>query len=289
MKKSVPLVVISDVHLGTYGCHAEELLAYLDSIEVETLIINGDFIDFWQFKKSYFPESHLKVIQKIIKMSTNGTKVFYITGNHDDRLRSFSDVSLGNIHLRDKLILRLNNEKYWIFHGDVFDASVRISPLLAKMGGKGYDWLIVLNWWLNNIRVKLGYPKMSFSRKIKSSVKKAVKFIGDFEKLACNLAAKQGYDYVICGHIHECANRIEDTPHGKVHYLNSGDWVESLTSLEYDNNKWTVFNFMDSALYDGFEVKQKAQAEELNSKRSIEDVIIQEDQSIVDFLNIIKN
>ncbi len=289
MKRSIPIVVISDVHLGTYGCHAEELLVYLNNIEVETLIINGDFIDFWQFKKTYFPEAHLKVIQKIIKMSTSGTKVYYITGNHDDRLRTFSDLSLGNIHLRDKLLLQLNNKKYWIFHGDVFDASIRIAPALAKMGGKGYDLLILLNRWINKIRQRLGKQKMSFSKKLKSSIKKAVKHIGDFEKLAITLAAKQGYDYVICGHIHEPANRKEQTPHGSVHYLNSGDWVESLTSLEYDNETWSVFNFMDSTLYDGFEVKRKDLSSSNINNQSIEDIILHEQKGIAEFIELLKN
>ena len=288
MKRVLPLVIISDVHLGTYGCHADELLAYLNDIEVETLIINGDFIDFWQFNKRYFPESHLKVIQKIIKMSTGGTKVYYITGNHDDRLRTFSEISLGNIHLRDKLLLQFNNEKYWIFHGDVFDTSVKILPLIAKMGGKGYDLLIRINRWINHIREKMGKPKMSFSKKVKSRVKQAAKFISDFENLAVNLGAKQGYDYVVCGHIHEAANRQEETPHGTIRYLNSGDWVESLTSLEYENGTWSIFNFMESALYDGFEVKRKANKD--MPTLDLNDTMLKDQNALVnEFMNLINN
>ena len=290
MKRSLPIVVISDVHLGTYGCHAEELLTYLNSIDVETLVINGDFIDFWQFKKSYFPEAHLKLIQKIIKMSTNGTKVYYITGNHDDKLRAFSDISLGKIHLRDKLILRMNNQKYWIFHGDVFDASIRISPFLAKMGGKGYDWLIVINRWINNFRVRIGRPKMSFSQKVKSSVKKAVKFISDFEELACSLAAKQGFDYVVCGHIHEASIRKVNTSHGQVNYLNSGDWVESLTSLEYNNGAWSIFNFMESELYEELEgTKSGSKMSSADLKKDSESTLRDQNELMNEFINLINN
>lgn len=119
------MVVISDVHLGTYGSHARELYNYLSSIKPKILVLNGDIIDIWQFRKSYFPKAHLKVIQKIISLATKGTKVYYITGNHDEMLRKFSDMNMGNLTLVDKLILDLDDKKAWIFHGDVFDTSVQ--------------------------------------------------------------------------------------------------------------------------------------------------------------------
>ena len=110
-KRKVDLVVISDVHLGTYGCHAKELLVYLSSIKPKTLILNGDIVDIWQFRKSYFPATHLNVIKKIISMSSNGTRVYYVTGNHDEFLRKFTDLNLGNISLVDKIVLELHKKK----------------------------------------------------------------------------------------------------------------------------------------------------------------------------------
>ena len=106
-KRQVEVAVISDVHLGTYGCHAEELNRYLKSIKPRILIINGDFIDIWQLSKFYFPDSHWRVIQRIIKMMMNGTQVYYLTGNHDEMLRKFSGAQLENFHLEDKLVLEL--------------------------------------------------------------------------------------------------------------------------------------------------------------------------------------
>ena len=258
MKRKLEVAIISDVHLGTYGCHAEELLTYLESIRSDTLVINGDFIDMWQFKKKHFPRTHLQVIQCIIKMSMNGTKVYYITGNHDDPLRKITDLSVGNIYLRDKLILQLRGEKYWIFHGDLFDASINATPILAKLGGKGYDMLIILNRWINKWRVKLGKNKMSFAKKIKYSVKEAVKFISNFEKTAIHLASKQNYKYVVCGHIHRAEIKEIETNEGKVIYMNSGDWVESLTSLEYCGGKWSIYEY-DKLVQDKGIPKEKEQ------------------------------
>ncbi len=257
MKKELDIVIISDVHLGTYGCHAKELLNYLKSIKPTVLILNGDFIDIWQFKKNYFPKEHVQVIQRVMKMATTGTKVYYITGNHDDALRRFSDFSMGNIHLRDKLVLQLNGCKHWIFHGDVFDLFIRYSPFIARLGGHGYDWLIRINRSINNLRAKLGKPRMSFAGKVKGRVKEAIKFISDFEDTAIQLAEEQGFDYVICGHIHKPQMRKA----GNVTYLNSGDWVENLTALEYAHGRWSMFEY-DESEFDL--VNPKLKVEELN-------------------------
>lgn len=243
MARKVDIVVISDVHLGTYGCQAKELLHYLKSVQPKQLIINGDFIDIWQFKKSYFPKSHLKIIKKIIDFANKGTEVTYIIGNHDEFLRRFSNVSFGNIALVNKKTLELDNKKAWFFHGDVFDASVQHSKWIAKLGGWGYDLLIRLNVLSNWILVQLGREKYSFSKKIKNNVKKAVRFIGDFEKTASELAIENNFDYVICGHIHQPQIREIKTKNGRCTYLNSGDWIENLTALEYHNSKWTLFTY----------------------------------------------
>ena len=242
-KRKLELVVISDVHLGTYGSHAKELFYYLNSIKPKTLVLNGDIIDIWQFRKSYFPKSHLKVIKKIIDLASKGTKVYYITGNHDEFLRKFSDTSIGNFSVVDKLVLELDYKKAWIFHGDVFDASVQHSKWIAKLGGIGYDYLILTNRFVNWCLKKMGKEPYSFSKKIKASVKKAVKHISDFENTATELAIEKGYNYVICGHIHEPKMIRKETKNGDTMYLNSGDWVENLTALEYNNKKWKLYQY----------------------------------------------
>lgn len=240
-KRAVELVVISDVHLGTFGCHAKELYQYLSSIKPKTLILNGDIIDIWQFRKSYFPKSHLKVIRKIIDFASKGTQVYYITGNHDEMLRKFSDSKVGNFSIIDKLVLDLDGRKAWIFHGDVFDSSVQHAKWIAKLGGLGYDYLILLNRFINWCLNKLGKEPYSFSKKIKSGVKSAVKFISDFEETATDLAIENNYDFVICGHIHEPKIIQKENKKGSTNYLNSGDWIENLTALEYSKKRWKLY------------------------------------------------
>lgn len=241
-KRKLDIVVLSDIHLGTFGCHAKELLQYLSTIKPKILILNGDIVDIWQFRKSYFPNTHLRVLKKIISLSTKGTRVYYITGNHDEFLRKFSDIHIGNFSLVDKLVLDIDDKKAWIFHGDVFDASITHTKWLAKLGGWGYDMLILINRFINFILVKMGKEPYSLSKKIKSSVKKAVKFINDYEEVCTELAIEKKYDYVICGHIHE--PKIEEIVNqkGKTTYLNSGDWIENLTALEYNNKRWKLYN-----------------------------------------------
>lgn len=240
-KRKVEVAVISDVHLGTYGCHAKELLDYLSSIKPKILVLNGDIIDIWQFRKSYFPSKHLEVIKKIISMSTKGTKVYYITGNHDEFLRKFTDLHMGNISLIDKLVLELDHKRAWIFHGDVFDTSITQAKWLAKLGGWGYDILILINRFINWVLARFNKEPYSLSKKIKNNVKSAVKFITNFENVCVELAIENDYDYVICGHIHEPKIEFMENEKGEVFYLNSGDWVENLTALEYNNKKWKLY------------------------------------------------
>lgn len=243
MKRNVDVVVISDVHLGTYGCKAKELLRYLNSIQPKTLILNGDIIDVWQFKKSYFPKSHLKVIKKILSFVTKNTEVYYVTGNHDEMFRKFADFELGKLKICNKICLTIDGKKTWFFHGDVFDASVQHSKWIAKLGGKGYDLLILINTLVNWFLQKLGKEKYSFSKKIKNNVKKAVKFIGDFELTASELAIDNQYDYVICGHIHQPQIREVSNKNGSCIYMNSGDWIENLSALEYHDKEWSIFYY----------------------------------------------
>lgn len=241
MKRKLDIAVVSDVHLGTHGCHAKELLNYLKSIKPDMLILNGDIVDMWQFKKSYFPKEHTKVLNRILKMSLSGTKIYYITGNHDETLRKFSDLSIGEIHLRDSLSLQIGGKQHWFFHGDVFDTSVIRLRWLAKLGGKSYDLLVRLNKSVNFIRSFLGQEKVAFSKIIKMRVKEAVKFINDFESQAIEAGRSKGYDVVVCGHVHTPQQRTE----GSVLYLNSGDWVENLTALEYNFGEWQMYHYND--------------------------------------------
>lgn len=248
VKRKLEIAVISDVHLGTYGCHAKDLLLYLNSIAPKKLILNGDIVDIWQFNKRYFPKSHLKVIKKIMNMAADGVEVIYITGNHDEMLRKFSGTAIGNISIVDKKVLDLDGKKAWFFHGDVFDVSIQKTKWLAKLGGYGYDLLILINRGYNWYLEKRGKERYSLSKKIKNGVKGAVKFIHDFESVIAELAIENGYDYVICGHIHQPKMIPIETKLGKTTYLNSGDWIENFTALEYQFKRWKVYQYKKDKL-----------------------------------------
>jgi UDP-2,3-diacylglucosamine pyrophosphatase LpxH len=242
-KRAVDVVVISDVHLGTYGCRAKELVTYLKSILPNILILNGDIIDGWQFSKRYFPSSHMAVIKEVLNLITKGTRVFYITGNHDELLRRYSDFQLSHFTLTDKLVLEIDNKMTWIFHGDVFDNTTRGgAKVLAKLGSNGYGALILFNRLVNFVLKAFGREKLSISKNVMAGVNKMAK-IDAFEQIAAELAIEKKYDYVICGHIHQPQKRVIENEKGKVTYLNSGDWVEHLTALEYRQNEWNIFEY----------------------------------------------
>ncbi|MEO6330165.1 MAG: UDP-2,3-diacylglucosamine diphosphatase [Ginsengibacter sp.] len=267
-KRKVEVVVISDVHLGTYGCHAKELLHYLKSIKPKKVILNGDIIDVWQFRKRYWPKSHTKIIKHLLGWVTRGIKTYYIPGNHDEMLRKFEGFKMGSLQIVNKLVLELDadkKKKAWIFHGDVFDVTMQHSKWLAKLGAIGYDILIVINRLANFISEKLFKKgKLSLSKKIKNSVKSALKYINNFEQTAADIGIFQKYDYVICGHIHHPEMKTIANKEGAVTYLNSGDWIENLTALEYNNGEWSIYHFDENEninmLYD-----KHAEEKELNN------------------------
>lgn len=244
-KRDVELVILSDVHLGTYGCHAEALLRYLKTIRPKRIILNGDIIDMWQFTKRYWPKSHMQVVKHFTGLLAKNTKIVYLTGNHDEMLRKFSGFRIGSFHIDDKIVVKLGGKKAWIFHGDVFDVTMKYSKWLAKLGAVGYDTLIHINTFVNWCLTRLGKEKISLSKRVKDSVKSAVKFINDFEKVAADIAIENGFDYVVCGHIHYPEIKKIITAKGEVMYLNSGDWVENLTALEYDQGEWKIYRYLD--------------------------------------------
>ena len=240
LKRPVELVVISDLHLGMRGCRAAEALRYLKSIDPEVLVLNGDIIDVWQFKKKYFPAAHMQVVRELLGMIARQKTIYYITGNHDEVFRRFKGFETSNFKIVNKVVLPLDGKKAWFFHGDVFDVTMQHSKWLAMLGGKGYDALIWFNHLINQVSLALGKGRISLSKKVKESVKSAVKFINHFEETAAEIAIRNGFDYVVCGHIHQPANRTISMNEGQVTYLNSGDWVENCTALEYDQGEWRI-------------------------------------------------
>jgi UDP-2,3-diacylglucosamine pyrophosphatase LpxH len=269
-KRPLDVCVISDIHLGTFGCQAQEVLNYLKSIEPKTLILNGDIIDIWQFNKRFFPASHMAVIKRIFSMASKGTRVVYITGNHDEALRKYGHFEMGNIQLTDKIVFEINGEKNWVFHGDVFDRTTKGSAkLLAKLGGYGYDLLIMINSFVNFLCTLFGREKMSISKQVKNGVKKAVSWINNFEQTAAELAIENGYKYVICGHIHQPQHRVVTTDKGSVTYLNSGDWIENLTALEYADKAWSLYQY------------DPKQFEDIDSRKRIKVVHLKEELTVL--------
>jgi UDP-2,3-diacylglucosamine pyrophosphatase LpxH len=182
----------------------------------------------------------MKVVKRIFTFLSKKTEVIYIPGNHDELVRKFSGMKLGRLSIQNKAVLEFENERVWIFHGDAFDVTMQHSRWLVKLGAIGYDTLILINAALNGILEFFGKSRISFSGRIKASVKKAVSYINSFEETVAQIAIDQGFDTVICGHIHQPSDKIITIGNKSVRYLNSGDWIENLTALEYNNGEWKL-------------------------------------------------
>jgi UDP-2,3-diacylglucosamine pyrophosphatase LpxH len=194
----------------------------------------------------------MKVVKQIMNWMSKGVKIYYVTGNHDEMLRKFEGFKIGSLRIVNKVVLPLaDNKKAWFFHGDVFDVTMQHSKWLAKLGAVGYDTLILINMVVNFISSKIFKKgKLSLSKKIKNSVKGAVKFINNFEITTADIGISNKYNYVICGHIHQPEMREIANRHGSIMYLNSGDWIENLTALEYNNGKWIIYKYDEANITD---------------------------------------
>lgn len=245
MKTHFKTLVISDVHLGTSGSKAKELTNFLKQHSCDKLILNGDIIDGWQLKKyGTWKKKHTRFFKTVLKMmEEHHTKVIYLRGNHDDFLDQILPLKVGNFSIRRDYILKTKDKRYYITHGDIFDSITNKLKWIAQLGDLGYTFLLWINKLYNNYRTSRGLPYYSLSQVIKHKVKSAVSYISDFETQLAQVAKIKNCEGIICGHIHQPAiKQIAD-----IQYLNSGDWVESLSALaEDEDGAWSLLYYNET-------------------------------------------
>lgn len=243
-------LVLSDLHLGSKGAKAREVTDFLKQHTCQTLLLNGDIIDGWQLRKygNSWKKRHTAFFRQVLRhIEHHNTKVIYLRGNHDDFLDAVIPLQIGR-HFslrRDHVLETKTGQRYYVTHGDIFDKITTHLKWLAFLGDVGYTLLLGINKTYNHWRAWRGLPYYSLSQEIKQRVKSAVSYISDFEQELAGLAQAKGCDGVICGHIHQPADRHI----GPVHYLNSGDWVESLTALAEDHDgRWHLLRYVQAGL-----------------------------------------
>ncbi|MDX2304873.1 MAG: UDP-2,3-diacylglucosamine diphosphatase [Microscillaceae bacterium] len=237
-------IIISDVHLGTAGSKANEIVRFLCQYTCDTLILNGDIIDGWELKKyGSWKVKHTRFFKAVLKMiEEHQTKVVYLHGNHDDFLDNILPLTIGNFSLQMDYIHESMGKKYYVVHGDIFDSVTSHLKWIAKLGSIGYTFLLWLNKIYNAYRKRLGKPPYSFSQYIKTRVKSAVSPASTYEKQLTELARIKGCQGIICGHTHKPAYKKL----GDILYMNSGDWVESLSALREDQEgNWQLVYYKD--------------------------------------------
>ncbi len=242
MKTNYKTIIVSDVHLGTKGSKAKEIARFLKQFHCDNLILNGDIIDGWQLKKSgSWKRKHTRFFNRVLKMMENqSTNVYYLRGNHDDFLDQILPLQIGRLQILADMTYESNGKTYFITHGDVFDSITTNLRWIAYLGDVGYTFLLWLNRVVNYYRYKKGLPYFSLSQFVKGKVKQAVSYVDDYETELAKMAKSKGCDGIICGHIHKAENRMIDG----IHYLNSGDWVETMSALAEDHEgNWELIYF----------------------------------------------
>ena len=249
-RKHYRTVIISDVHIGAAHSKVKEAADFLDKVYCDRLILNGDIVDGWQLSKKSankrWKPDYTRFVNVIMKMMEEyDTEVIYLRGNHDDFLENLVPLELGNISVLQDYILESGDHRFFVTHGDVFDSVTTKMEWLAKLGDVSYTVLLRFNSIYNKIRSRQGKPYFSLSQAIKHKVKQAVSFISGFERMLTDLARSKRCDGVICGHIHYPEDRVIDD----IRYLNSGDWVESMSALlEDDEGNWRIMRYREEFL-----------------------------------------
>lgn len=237
-------IFISDIHLGSRGCQADALCSFLKTNTCENLYLVGDVIDGWQLQKRwYFPQSHANVIRRILTAAKRGTNVYYILGNHDEAFRKFLqfDIEVGNVKLLDRIDYNaINGKRYLVIHGDFFDSLMVNKKWLMHIGDVAYNFMIWANIHFNKVRNLLNLEYWSLSKWLKQNTKEALNFINNFEDHVSKYCKEEGYDGIICGHIHVAKIKTIDG----IEYMNSGDWVESGTALlEHTDGSFEILEY----------------------------------------------
>jgi UDP-2,3-diacylglucosamine pyrophosphatase LpxH len=248
VQKTYRTIFLSDVHLGTKDCKAEELNNFLKNNSCETLYLVGDIIDGWKIQqnKLRWKQSHTNVIRRILGAAKRDTRIVYIAGNHDEFLRPFLQykLQLGNVEFYNQCEhIGIDGKRYLVTHGDLFDGITRLAPWLSFLGDKAYDFILSVNTNFNHFRHRFGLGYWSLSKYLKARVKKAVDFIFQFEKNLASYCKRKGYAGVICGHIHTAEIKEIDG----IVYMNDGDWVESCSALvEHYDGRWEIITWTRS-------------------------------------------
>ena len=253
LRRHYRTVVLSDIHLGTSHSKVEEVSRFLSSIDCERLILNGDIIDGWHIRKNgtrRWQPAHTRFFKILMKMMENcGTEIIYVRGNHDDFLDALAPMDFANLHLVKEYTLDgANGKRYFVTHGDIFDRVTTRMKWLAQLGDMGYTFLLWFNGIYNRYRAYRGKPYYSLSQRVKQKVKTAVSYISDFEHTLAEFARSRKCDGIICGHIHH----PENTFYGQTHYLNSGDWVETMSALtESKEGDWNIVYYAEVEFENG--------------------------------------
>ncbi|HSD68103.1 MAG TPA: UDP-2,3-diacylglucosamine diphosphatase [Woeseiaceae bacterium] len=229
MPSSYRTIWISDVHLGTSACRAEDLLNFLSEVSAHRIYLVGDVIDLERMKtRAIFPDSHRKVLARLMQLSQAGTEILYIPGNHDFQFRELAGNEFHGVPVMLEAEHRTRDgRRLLVTHGDLLDHQVRTGTGLEKFGATAYRMLVNLDVTVNQMRSRLGQDYLPISAGIKQRLNSANEYIRRFEEAAARHAAQRGFDGIVCGHIHRPCLRTIDG----VHYANDGDWIEHRTAL----------------------------------------------------------
>ena len=231
---SARTLFLSDIHLGFKRARARELAAFLRGVDAETIILAGDIVDHLNLsQRMFWNEEHTQVVRTLLAKRRAGARLIYIPGNHDSDLSLVAELLNGQVEVHREWVHRTaRGERLLVVHGDQFDSHMEHAcpPWMSWLGNTLYDFTVMANDRVNDVGRVMGRRYWPIAEKLKLSIDGSVRYIERFEQVAAAYARSQGFDGILCGHIH----RANLKHFGDTLYCNTGDWVETCSAMVED-------------------------------------------------------
>jgi UDP-2,3-diacylglucosamine hydrolase len=240
MKKNI--YFLSDAHLAFKENEAEkekrkkllEFLVYVRNDEnAAALYLVGDLFDFWFEWYHVIPKYWFPILFQLRQIIESGIEVNFITGNHDFYTGSYLEKEIGIKCFNDHCQFSVNSKRFFVAHGDGYAKKDRGYRLLKKIIRNRLSIFLYKTFISADLGMQIARWFSHSSRKLVTIEKRA--WAEEYYTFAQE-KFKEGFDYVILGHIHYPMRKKEKM---KI-YINLGDWIIHFSYAKYDGNTLTL-------------------------------------------------
>ena len=240
----LPLYFISDSHMGMEINDSEiqrrqKIFQLFDKIKLSggTLIIGGDFFDFWfEFGKKT-PNIYKDVFKELESLKDNGIDIHYVAGNHDYWNFGYFESTFLKSFYKDDLLIDDFGLKILVTHGDgLLKSDVGYRALKKVLRNRVFIFFFKL------LGEKIGYK---IGNKVSHASQGYNHFDNNVDEIMNDITEyaeqkwSEGIDIVLVGHYHQ--KTIIEKDSKMLIFL--GDWLKHYAFTKFDGKEWTQFSW----------------------------------------------